>query len=395
MKKFVILFACLVIGTMAIAQDSSLSITTTGGTDKDTATKLVSNIGGLSLGYLKVGTDEVANLAWHPDFKLGSWGLGFDVNTTLSETRPPGYENFVMRYVEYDDGKRGLRYGIIQNLTWGHGLLMKNYSTVATGPVLLNNEQLAFKGYVDMDQYVVRGLKTGSGIYGVRVEERVHPMLTLGQTYLNDSDGVTLAGTTEIQKVSAYAVDATVPLPYGFEGYAEYAHLVDYGSGFSSGIGWDQDFFIVQANFLAEYRFLDNNFVPGYFDSDYEINPVNLSSAEASGNVKNGYLAQVGLKVMDMAYLKLVYENYNESDAGIEGELFAKLPQDIEVTGYYKQPNFVDFRSLTLEEGAIIGGSVAYPINPFTKVIVHYKKVYNPSTQQIEESQYYELRLSL
>ncbi|MEA3492910.1 MAG: hypothetical protein U9R38_00820 [Candidatus Margulisiibacteriota bacterium] len=379
----------------AIAQDSSLSVTTTGGTDTDTATKLVSNIGGLSLGYLKVGTDEVANLAWHPDFKLGPWGLGFDVNITLSEVRPPEYENFVMRYVEYDDGKKGLRYGTIQNLTWGHGLLMKDYSTVATGPILLNNEQLAFKGYVDMDQYVVRGLKTGSGIYGARVEERVHPMLTLGQTYLNDSDGVTLAGTTEIQKVSAYGVDATVPLPWGFEGYAEYAHLVDHGSGFSSGIGWDQDFFIAQANFLAEYRFLDSNFVPGYFDSDYEVNPVSLSSAEVSGNVKNGYLAQAGLKVMDMAYLKLVYENYNESDAGVEGELFAKLPQDIEVTGYYKQPSFTDFRSLSLEEGAIIGGSAAYPVNPFTKVVVHYKKVYNPSTQQIEESQYYELRLSL
>jgi hypothetical protein len=395
MRKTLILSLILLFASLAIAQDPSMVITTTGGSDSLEKTQLVSNIGGLSLGYLKVGTDEVANLAWHPDFKFGPFGLGVDVNVSLGETRPPEYENFVIRYVEYDDGKKGLRYGVLQNLTWGHGLLMKDYSTVATGPVILNNNQLAFKGYYDFESGVVRGLKTGSGIYAARVEERVHPMLTLGQTYITDSDGVILPGTTEVQKVSAIGLDATVPLPLSFIGYAEYAHLINHGSGFSTGISWGQDLLFITADFLTEYRFLDSNFVPGYFNYDYETNPINLVSAEATHNSKNGYLAQARLKVMDLAYAKLVYENYNDSNAGIEGELQAKLPQDVEVTGYYKQPNFVDFRSLTLEEGAVMGGSIAYPVNPFTKIVIHYKKVYNPGTMQVEESQYYELRISL
>jgi hypothetical protein len=64
------------------------------------------------------------------------------------------------------------------------------------------------------------------------------------------------------------------------------------------------------------------------------------------------------------------------------------------VRGYYKQPNFVDYRSITLEQGAIIGADVAYKVNPYTSLITHYKKAYNPVTGQVESSQYYEVGLS-
>lgn len=392
MKKLLLCF-CVTMFLCAGVHAQDVTAVVEGGEGR---TQLSSNIGGISIGYIKVGTKEVGNLAWHPDLKLGPWGFGADVNIPLGEEKPDGYENVVLRYAEYDDGKKGLRYGVIDNLTWGHGLLMRGYSTRVSGPVLLNNQQLAVNGYVDiMDKYVVRGLGTRTNIYGVRLEERIHPMLTLGQTYITDTDGVTLPGTTEVQKVSGYGLDASVPLPLNFEGYAEYAHLVDYGSGFSTGLSWGMDLMVASASLLAEYRFLDSNFVPGYFDADYETNPINLASAEATGKVKNGYLAQLGISALDIATLNAVYEYYNDSDAAsVTADLSAKLPQDIEVTGYYKQPKFTNFRSLSLEEGAIMGGSIAYPVNPFTRIVVHYKKVYNPDTAEVEESQYYELRLS-
>ena len=361
--------------------------------DEET-TQVASSIGGLSLGYIKVGTKEVGNLAWHPDLRLGPIGLGVDVNVSLGEEKPSGYEHVVLRFLEYDDGKRGLRYGVIDHLTWGHGLLMKDYSTRVAGPVLLNNQQLGMKAYLDMDKYVVRALGTRSNIYGLRVEERIYPMLTLGQTYITDTDGVMPPGTSEVQKVSGIGMDATVPLPLNLKGYAEWAQLLDYGSGLATGISWGLDVMLAKASFLAEYRMLDSKFVPGYFDSDYETNPINLASAEATGNVKNGYLAQLGVSALDLLALSVAYENYNDSDsASVNADLYAKIV-NMEVTGYYKQPNFINFRSLSLEEGAIMGGSIAYPVNPFTWLVVHYKKVYNPDTEEVEESQYYELRLS-
>ena len=348
------------------------------------STAYAQTIGNMNLGYLKVGTKEVATLGWQPDFKFGPWGLGADVNIAIGEDKPSGYENVVLRYLEYDDSKKGLRYGVIDSLTWGHGLLLDAYSTRLTGQVLLNNEQMAWLGYYDMDPYVIRALTTRTGVNGIRAEEKINPMLTLGETYITETN----------QKVSGLGLDATVPLPWNFEGYGEYAMLVDHGSGYGAGISWGQDFMVTAVDLTAGYRFLDSKFVPGYFNAEYETNPVNLTSVEANTNSKNGYLIKLGLKALGLATLNARYENYNESDAAVYADLFAKLPQDVEVTGYYSQPKFDNFRSLTLEQGAIMGGSLAYPVNPFTKIIVHYKKAYNSTTSQVEETQYYEMKLS-
>ncbi|PIS31779.1 hypothetical protein COT42_00090 [Candidatus Saganbacteria bacterium CG08_land_8_20_14_0_20_45_16] len=394
---FLIFNLTLVLGVSALAFDfGSSPVITTIGTDAEKSTALSSQIGDLSLGFIKVGSKEVTNLSWRPNFKLGVLGLGLDINYALGEEKPNGYENIVLRYVEYDDGSRGLRYGIIESLTWGHGLLIKNYTNWLAGLILLNNDQLALLGYATLqERYVVRGLWSKTGVMGLRLEEKVNPMLKLGQTYIVDNDGVMLSGTTEVQKVAGVGLDATVPLPLNFEAFAEWAQLVGHGSGFSTGLSWAYDLLVADASFLAAYRMLDNGFVPGYFGQDYETNPINLTSAEATGNIKNGYVTQLGINALGLAALKVAYENYNDSDsASVMADLFAKLPQDVEVTGYYKQPNFTNFRSLSLEQGAIMGGSIAYPVNPYTRVVVHYKKIYNPDTASVEESQYYELRFS-
>ena len=389
MRKVVICYIVALLLASVVYADEVTTVVSGGG---DT-TQFSSEIGKLALGFIKVGSTEVGNLAWRPDFRLGPVGLGLDVNIALAEEKPLGYENVVLRFVEYDDGRRGLRYGVIDRLTWGHGLLMNNYSTRIAGPILLNSEQMGVKGYVDTDKFAVRVLGTKSSVYGVRLEEKIHPMLTLGQTYITDTDGARLAGTTEVQKVSGIGIDAKVPMPLNLEGFAEWAQLIDYGSGLSIGLSWGMDIMVMDANFLAEYRMLDNGFVPGYFNSDYETNPINLASAEATGKVKNGYLAQLGISAMDLADLLVSYENYNESENASFGALLsAKLPMNVEVSGYYKQPKFINFSSLSFEEGAILGGSVAYPVNPFTRIVWNYKKVYNPSIDQVEESQYYELR---
>ena len=182
----------LLFGNLAQAQ---VPVSTTVTSSTGGPTQLQSNIGGLSIGFIKVGTQDVTTLAWRPDFKFGPWGLGADVNLALGENKPAGYENAVLRYVEYDDSKRGLRYGVLSGVTYGHGLIMNNYTTRLSNQVLLTNEQMGFKGYLDMDQYVVRGLYTRSNIQAVRVEERINPMLTLGQYYISDTTGRTITQT--------------------------------------------------------------------------------------------------------------------------------------------------------------------------------------------------------
>ena len=95
-----------------------------------------------------------------------------------------------------------------------------------------------------------------------------------------------------------------------------------------------------------------------------------------------------------LASLNAVYESYNDSNASLTANLTAKVSDQVSVAGYYKQPNFKDYRSLTYEQGAILGADVAYKVNPYTSMIVHYKKAYNPATGVVESTQYYEMALS-
>ena len=393
MRKLLVVTCLLMVAVSVFAE-----VTTTVTSSSSGPTKLQSNIGGVSIGYIKVGTAEVTTLAWRPDFKFGPWGLGADVNMALGENKPANYENAVLRYIEYDDSKKGLRYGVLDGVTIGHGLLMKNYSTRIGNAVLLNNEQMGYKGYLDMDKYVVRAIATRSNIYVARVEERINPVLTLGQYYITDTTGrtVTLSGggTQSYPSVSAVGLDATMPLPANLEGYAEVGQIMNHGKGIAAGLSWGYDIMIANASFLAEYRMLDSNFVPGYFGVDYETNPINLVSAEALTKPKNGYLAQLGINAIGLASLTAVYESYVDSNSSMMADLTAKLGDQVSVRGYYKQPNFVDFRSLTLEQGAILGADVSYKVNPFTSLVTHYKKAYNPSSGQVESTQYYEVALT-
>lgn len=392
-KKILFLLILFLFSGVSKAQVTTTVTSSTGG-----PTQFQSNIGGISIGYIKIGTEETTTLAWRPDFKYGPWGLGADVNVALGNREVEGYENFVLRYVEYDDQQKGLRYGVLDGVTLGHGLIMKNYTTRRGSQVLLTNEQMGLKGYYDFGQYVVRGMGTRSNIYYARLEERINPQLTLGQYYVSDTTGRRIvqpdSTTKQYPAVSAIGIDATMPLPYNFEGRAEAGQLMNYGNGFSAGLSWAYNLLVADASFLAEYRMLDKGFVPGYFNAEYESNPVDLASAEASGVAKNGYLVQLGVNALGLASLTAAYEAYQDSNASLKADLTARLSDQVRVRGYYEQPNFVDYRSISLEEGAIMGADVAYQVNSYTELITHYKRAYDPATGQVKDNQYYEVRLS-
>lgn len=393
-KLLVVSCLVLVFGVCGVYAES----TTTVVSQPSGATKVQSNIGGVSVGFIKVGTTEVATIAWRPDFKFGAWGLGADVNLALGEKKPSNYESVVLRYVEYDDSKKGLRYGILDNLTIGHGLIMKNYTTRVGSQILQNNQQMAFKGYYDMEKYVVRGLYTRSNIYSLRLEQRINPTLTLGEYFVNDPVGRSVTQSTGTAKafspVSAFGVDATIPLPANFDAYAEAGQLVNHGNGLNAGVSWAYDALVANASFNAEYRMLEKGFVPGYFNADYENNPIDLTSAEASGKAKSGYLAELKVNALNLASLNAIYESYNDSNTTLSADFTAKINEQADVKGYYKQPNFSSYRSLSFEEGAILGADITYKVNPYTSVITHYRKAYNPASGKVEETQYYEMGIT-
>ena len=352
----------------------------------------------INLGLIKSGSNETYAFTWCPNFSLGPWAMGFDVNIPVNKPNPLGFDSVVWRYAEYNDGQKGLRYGMLDNLTWGKGLLMKNYSTRTVGPIIQNNQQTAFKGYLNADRMGVQFLSTWSHIYGLRLTEKVNSWLTLGQSYLTDTDGPSIVQTDgtviKYPSVSGAAVDASIPLPLNLEGYAEAATLFGHGTGMTFGVNWGLDAMVFNLGFDAGYRVLDNKFVPGYFSADYETNPVNLTSYEATGLAKNGYVAE--LKALAGQFLKVnaLYEAYNGSNAALTASAAAEMDK-IFASIYYKQPDFKDFRSLSYEQGAISGGGLGYKVNQAMWLVINYKKAYDPVLGQVVESQYYEVKFSL
>jgi hypothetical protein len=102
---FIISIIIIIILFLLIGQTIGYSqnTTTTVISGPDSATRLQSDIGGLSIGYIKVGSEEVGNLAWHPDLRVGPFGMGADINVALGQNKPSGYEHVVLRYAEYDE----------------------------------------------------------------------------------------------------------------------------------------------------------------------------------------------------------------------------------------------------------------------------------------------------
>ncbi|OGC06225.1 hypothetical protein A2230_03070 [candidate division WOR-1 bacterium RIFOXYA2_FULL_36_21] len=353
----------------------------------------------ISLGYIKAGSSEVGAISWQPDFRLGMWGVGLDINIPVGNNKPEGYDTVVFRYAEFNDGMKGLRYGLLDGYTWGHGLLMKNYSSRNAGPIAQNNNQTAFKGYFNAERVGIEFFTTWSHLYGLRLTERAHQMLILGQSYISDADGVSVKNTdgttTTYPSVSGLAIDASVPLPMNFIGYTETAALMTSGNsaiGSTIGINWGFNALAFAALFDVGYRVNGKNFVPGYFNGGYETNPINLISYEASSKEKNGYIAELNLLFSTLLQTDVIYEYYNGSDAVLNGKASAKYDK-YTASAYFEQPKFTDFRSLNLEQGAIIGMTVGYDINDNMTLFAHYKKAYDPNVGQVIESQYYEVKL--
>jgi len=353
---------------------------------------------GVSLGFLNTGTASTGLASWNPDLGLGAFKLGLGVNIPFDDPSGRIVDNVVVRYAQYDSQQWGFRYGVIDNYTLGYGLLVNNYTSAQTG-LFNSNHQSALRMYYNQGIYGLEAMGTWSKFYAFRISEEVLPRLTLGQYFAGDSDGIDFLrpdGTrVTYPSQSGFGLDAGYSVWSGGVVFAEYAKLNNHGSGISAGFNQDMDILIGKANFRAERRFIDYNFVPGYFNENYETDPIDITSYEATSSGKNGYKIQAGASVFSRGNIWAVLEGYEGSNTVLKGYASAKLTDKYFVEAGYFQQNFIDARSLDLSQGAVITGRLGYQVNPFTTVIANYKQYYDPSAGRVVYSQWYEMSLSL
>lgn len=352
-----------------------------------------------SFGFLNSNGTGAPVFSWNPDFHNFGVGVGLSVNIPITpQGQPIGVDNVVVRYAEYSGSKWGLRYGILNNVTLANGLLVSNYSTSTKGGIIQTDGQTGVRAYYNWDYAAVECFGTWTGVYGVRLTENVLPFLTLGQYMAGDTDGIKQVkpdGTTkQFPSQSGWGLDASVPLFPGASLFAEYAKLNNYGGGFTGGLNAGYSFLIGKIGLKAERRILDYNFVPGYYNDEYEVNPIDIVSYEATSTNKNGYALSVYGDILSRAKFIAILEQYNDSNASLRAEALADLTDAYFLGVSYVQPNFRDFRTLDASDGAIITTKLGYKINPFTQVIANYKKAYDPVQGKVVETQWYEVSLS-
>ncbi|MCX5751560.1 MAG: hypothetical protein NT099_07850 [Candidatus Saganbacteria bacterium] len=392
---------------LLLAVSASAEIVTTTLVQNNASSSMKTNFtNGLSIGYVKDGTQEVGIVSWQPDLKYGPFGMGINFNVPLGDKRPTGFQEFVFRYVEYDDAMRGLRYGVLTDITLGSGLLMDKYSTLGNASTLLNGTQLGLRGYytfedvMNLESLKLFGMRTYSNLYAVRLEEKVYPWLILGQSSVWDTDGTTIKkpdGTYQsFAPESGYGLDLTIPLIWDADYYLEGAKLANHGAGASTGIKWIKDYFVADFSFNVGLRYMERNFIPGYFNEGYENDPIDMVSVEArGGGPRSGYFLGLNGRALGMLGVGVGLEGYNNEPGVLNADVWANFPFDIFLAGSYKQPTFNDFRSLSFEQGAIAEGKIGYKINPKTTFITHYKRAYNRFSGTVEDSQYYEFQIAL
>lgn len=384
----------IIISGTCFAQDVYSNLSTA--PDASQMASRFSNGIGIGIGTANGQTSSVGR--WNPDFSFGNLSVGLDINFAVGEKKDPNIETIVIRNIGYNTSSWGIKYGLLSGVTFGQGLLISNYSTITKGGIIQSNKQTGLRGYYKFGIYGVDALYTWSNLYVLRVTEDLYYQLpiTLGQYYITDSDGVNFKktdGTSQnYSSPSGIGVDAQVPLIWGTYAFAEYAKLLNHGGGFTAGLSAGYDFGVAKTNFRAERRFIEYNFIPGYFNENYETNPINITSYEANSSSKDGYKVALNTEVLSKGYATAVLEGYNGSNSALKADAYADITQDYFASASFYQPNFKDARSLDLQQGAIITGKMGYKLNQFTNVIANYKKAYDPDLGKIVETQWYEMK---
>ncbi len=340
-------------------------------------------------------SESFPKLQAQPTLRLSPITIGLDVELLLASKdkkkiiQDSGKNPVIVRFVEYNKTPLSARWGTLERITLGRGLIMNNYSSATSAKSsVFTNKDKGVKVSYKKDEYGITALGTSSKVYGVRGQYKVAPRLTVGGTVVMDGD--------KKDDVSAYGLDVTVPLISKVDFYSEVAVLNATESGTTKKVsksGWTSGVYVdVIENKLTwknEFRNFGNGFVPGVFDGHYEINSLNKTpttpfTIDPTTNSKNGFLSRINIALIDQLKVYAAYEKYKNTEprlvaeakvdltnlSGVEG---GKSPLPAKGIISYQQENF---RLKNNPKNAIIKGTLSVGLQKNIDLVVGYLKTY-------------------
>jgi len=232
---------------------------------------------GIEAGYFYSPSFESTVLSLQSDYYSANYSFGATYNINMSG-KDCGLESAVVRYLEYDNGVCGIRYAPIEGMSFGYGLLLSDVNTLYYQPAFLRNEQCGLRVYYDFNNFVVEGVGTYSHLYGIRLKDISIFNMDLGLEYLSDAGNL----SSEAFGRSAYGAYIEIPLTDEFSIFGESASASNGGEGNMVGASFDYDLIIAYSQINIGAISFNDRFIPGYFTSGYDINPIDFSSHRGS-----------------------------------------------------------------------------------------------------------------
>ncbi|MGQ9561131.1 MAG: hypothetical protein ACUVWA_11505 [Candidatus Oleimicrobiaceae bacterium] len=300
-------------------------------------------IGGL--GFASIDGDNYLSFNIRPELSFGKVGVGLNINLLYnlesgrirSKDWDTGYDYFrLVRYVRY--GRKYdpvyARVGGLDATRLGHGFMVNYYSNDVNYDErkigLVFDLDLGLGGFESFTSNLGRAEIIGGRVYfrPVRALAEI-PILknfAVAASYVTDVDPDGYRGTDD--GVAEFGFDAELPVVktsiLRATLYADYAKIVDYGSGQAAGIGADLGnlFGLIELHAKFERRWLGKKFLPTYFGPFYEV-----ERDQMSGYTRN---PEIATKVDSLRFVTAETKGYF-------GELYGEILKTVRLIGVFER----------------------------------------------------------
>ncbi|MBN1897380.1 MAG: FecR domain-containing protein [Spirochaetes bacterium] len=394
---------------------------------------------GLDFQYLNINNKGYGLIAFMPEFEICKIGIGLYLPVVILTPKHFLYSkrwynhdewdfrspsdcghDLVIKFLYIKYGTRGEdpfygRIGSLPDVTFANGFIMTGYNNMENFPTVRRiGLELGFiyKRFIGVEGMV--GDLSRWEIYGGRF--MIFPLglsqmgllsrLEVGASLITDTNpapntkvinwgfdiGLPLVKSKMLNV--RYGIDwATFSMKapdfFGLEGWQP-SNNFGFGTGFKGNLA-----FLI---WRAEYRYLEDGYIPEYFDSFYEIQreeralALMMMYADPSPDTINGFLVQIGFSIMGAGEAGFIFQEYYNDNISNKAELYLTLKRGVIPYGYgtfsYQKLNVVGLtgsRGLfgdLYDENTILtfdGGIRIIP--PFFYIKLYYQRTYERDAQ--------------
>ena len=388
---------------------------------------------GLDFQYLNINNKGYGLIAIMPEFAICKIGVGFYLpiiilsykhflyskkwyNHNEWDFKSPSdsLHDFVIKFMYVRYGQKGdplyIRIGGLPSVTFGNGFIMNGYSNMIDFPTI-RRIGLEF-GYIYGNFIGIEAMCADLGrrqIYGARLlafpfrlsQIALLSKFQIGATLVTDTKPI-----NDKTKVINWGFDAGMPIITApllsmryFLDWATYSvYAPEYlgkdewvasdNFGFATGFKGKLVFFV----YRAEYRYLQDNYIPEYFDYFYEIQREKKFRSligmylTSSPDTVNGYLVKMGACLGGAGEIGFVFQEYYNDEISNKATVYLTLAKGVIPYGYgtvsYNKVNVVGLtgnRSLfgnLYDENTILTFDGGIKIMPFVYLKIYYQRTY-------------------